>query len=102
MAKTKRSEDLMAIQETIARRIGSARELLVPNQSECARLLGVDASTLNKIEKGDRAPNVFIIIELSNILDVSTDFLLKGLVDPNSKNENATYQASQQAEFTLK
>jgi len=102
MAKIKRSEDLKAVQEIIGKRIGHMRELIVPNQSECARLLGVDASTLNKIEKGDRAPNVFIIIELSNILEVSTDFLLKGLVDLNSKNEFAAYNATSVPELTLK
>ncbi|WP_231865367.1 helix-turn-helix domain-containing protein [Gluconobacter albidus] len=61
----------------------------MPNQSECARLLGVDASTLNKIERGDRAPSVFLIAALSNRLRVSTDFLLKGVLNGRTDEELA-------------
>lgn len=78
-----------------------ARELVFPNQSECARLLGVDASTLNKIEKGDRAPSVFLIISLSNRLRVSTDFLLKGVLNGRTDEEMALRLAALHPELVL-
>lgn len=73
----------------------------MPNQSECARLLGVDASTLNKIEKGDRAPNVFLIAALSNRLRVSTDFLLKGVLNGRTDEELALRLAALHPELVL-
>lgn len=82
-------------------RISWARELVMPNQSECARLLGVDASTLNKIEKGDRAPSVFLIAALSNRLRVSTDFLLKGVLNGRTDEELALRLAALHPELVL-
>lgn len=101
MAKNKRSDSLTLIQGAIGKRIAWARELVIPNQSECARLLGVDASTLNKIERGDRAPSVFLIIALSNRLRVSTDFLLKGVLNGRTDEELALRLAALHPELVL-
>lgn len=89
MAKTKRTEAFTEMQRAVGVRIGWARELVYPNQAEFARLIGVDQSTLNKIEAGDRAPNIFIITEVSNRLRVSTDFLLKGTLVGRTDEEMA-------------
>lgn len=89
MAKTKRSEAFTDMQRAVGARIGWARELVYPNQAEFARLIGVDQSTLNKIESGDRAPNIFIVTEVSNRLRVSTDFLLKGVLVGRTDEEMA-------------
>ncbi|GBR12429.1 MULTISPECIES: helix-turn-helix domain-containing protein [Asaia] len=101
MAKHKRPDSLAIVQRAIGRRITWARELVFPNQSECARLLGVDASTLNKIEKGDRAPSVFLILSLSNRLRVSTDFLLKGVLNGRTDGEMALRLAALHPELVL-
>lgn len=101
MAKNKRPDSLAIVQRAIGTRITWARELVFPNQSECARLLGVDASTLNKIEKGDRAPSVFLIMSLSNRLRVSTDFLLKGVLNGRTDGEMALRLAALHPELVL-
>ena len=101
MAKHKRPDSLTALQRAIGTRISWARELVMPNQSECARLLGVDASTLNKIERGDRAPSVFLIAALSNRLRVSTDFLLKGVLNGRTDEELALRLAALHPELVL-
>lgn len=101
MAKHKRPDSLAAVQRAIGTRIAWARELVMPNQSECARLLGIDASTLNKIEKGDRAPSVFLIAALSNRLRVSTDFLLKGILNGRTDEELALRLAALHPELVL-
>jgi len=101
MAKHKRPDALSTLQRAIGTRIAWARELVMPNQSECARLLGVDASTLNKIEKGDRAPSVFLIAALSNRLRVSTDFLLKGVLNGRTDEELALRLAALHPELVL-
>ncbi len=101
MAKHKRPDTLAIVQRAIGKRITWARELVFPNQSECARLLGVDASTLNKIEKGDRAPSVFLILSLSNRLRVSTDFLLKGVLNGRTDEEMALRLAALHPELVL-
>lgn len=101
MAKNRRPDSLAIVQRAVGQRITWARELVFPNQSECARLLGVDASTLNKIEKGDRAPSVFLIMSLSNRLRVSTDFLLKGVLNGRTDEEMALRLAALHPELVL-
>lgn len=78
MAKVKRPETYSEIQADIGQRIKWARELVEPNRAEFARTLGVDRSTLQKIEDGSRAPSVFNILEISHILRVSPDYILTG------------------------
>lgn len=55
-----------------------ARDLVEPNRAAFARILGVDTSTLTKIEQGERAPSIFNVRDYANRLRVSTDFLLFG------------------------
>jgi DNA-binding XRE family transcriptional regulator len=49
-----------------------------PNRAAFCRDLRVDRTTLQKIEDGDRSPTVFLVVELSHRLCVSTDYILKG------------------------
>lgn len=78
LAKIKRPETYSEIQADIGLRIKWARELVEPNRAEFARTLGVDRSTLQKIEDGSRAPSVFNILEISHVLKVSPDYILTG------------------------
>jgi DNA-binding XRE family transcriptional regulator len=78
VAREKRAEAYSAMQIAIGQRIRWARELVEPNRAEFARTMGVDRTTLQKIEDGDRAPSVFAVIEISHRLRVSTDYILLG------------------------
>jgi transcriptional regulator with XRE-family HTH domain len=57
----------------------AVRKLVFPNRAELARLMSLDTSTLDKIEKGTRAPSIFNVMEFANRCRVSTDYLLRGL-----------------------
>jgi transcriptional regulator with XRE-family HTH domain len=78
MAKEKRPETYSAVQAKIGERIRWARELVEPNRAAFAREMGVDRSTLQKIEDGDRAPSIFNVLDLSHRLRVSPDYILNG------------------------
>lgn len=80
MAKTKRRESYTSMQKGIGARIGWARDLAGLNQSQLAKAMTTDPSTLNKIEQGVRPPNVFQVIELAARLRVTTDYILRGLL----------------------
>lgn len=85
MAKVKRPDAVTEIQRQVGNRIRWARELVEPNRAEFARLMGVDRSTLAKIEDGSRPPSVFNVLDISHRLRVSADYILRGSlvgVDP--------------------
>jgi transcriptional regulator with XRE-family HTH domain len=78
VAHKKRPTTYTAVQAEIGKRIKWARELVEPNRAAFARVLGVDRSTIQKIEDGDRAPSVFNIIDIAHRLRVSPDYILTG------------------------
>lgn len=83
MAREPRPLSFTAIQAEVGRRMMWARELVVPNRAEFARLCNVDNSTLTKIERGTRAPSLFVLRDYANKLRVSADFLLFGTLAGN-------------------
>lgn len=99
MAKTSRPEAYSDIQASVGERIRWVREKLIPNRSEAARVMGIDPSTLTKIEDGSRAPSIFNVIELSNRFRVSTDFLLRGLLVAKTDYELALVLAAEHPEL---
>jgi len=80
MAKNKRPAAFGDIQVEIGQRIMWARELVEPNRAEFARTLGIDRSSLCKIEDGKRAPSVFVILDLAHKLRMTTDYFLSGSI----------------------
>jgi transcriptional regulator with XRE-family HTH domain len=78
MARTPRPDAYSAVQKTIGLRIRWARELLVPNRAEFARTLGVDRTTVQKIEQGKRPPSVFNVMEFAHALRVDPNYILLG------------------------
>ena len=78
MSKTARDPALSEVQKQVGSRIRRVRELYDIAQADLAKALLMDGSTLNKIEKGSRPPNVFNVISLANRLRVSTDYILRG------------------------
>ena len=47
-------------------------------QERLAEMLGVDRLHVNRLEKGAKACSIDLLIDISQLLDVSTDYLLKG------------------------
>jgi transcriptional regulator with XRE-family HTH domain len=99
MSKTARPDAFSYVQQGVGARIRWVRELAIPNRSEAARLLGVDPSTLAKIEDGTRAPSIFNVIEIANRFRVSTDFLLRGLLVARTDEQLALHLAAQHPEL---
>jgi len=59
-----------------------ARTISGKTQHEVAVLLGILDNAYQKYEGGDREPNLLRLRQLSEILNVSTDFLLGRTDDP--------------------
>lgn len=81
MPRRARTQTSAAILEGMSERLKWVREIVEPNQSECARLMGIVASTWNKYEAGTRTPDIFVLIEFCNRFRCSLDFLYRGLLD---------------------
>ena len=60
----------------IADRIKSLREQQNKTQSELTKQLGITRSSVNAWEMGISAPSTQYVVELANIFNVSTDYLL--------------------------
>lgn len=63
-----------------ASRLKAARERLGLNQTELARLIGVEQQQINRWEAGRNVPNIETAVILARALNVTGDYLL-GLVD---------------------
>ena len=48
------------------------------SQHSLAQQLGVKRSVVSYYESGDRLPSLDVLIEMSRVFNVSTDYLLKG------------------------
>jgi transcriptional regulator with XRE-family HTH domain len=78
MARYKRPSSVTEVQREVGQRIRWARECVEPNRAAFARLMGVDRTTLQKIEDGDRPPSIFNVLEIAHRLRVTCDFILTG------------------------
>jgi len=78
MSKVKRPDAYTEVQRRVGERIQWVRELVMSNRSEAARLLGIDQSTLAKIENGDRPPSIFNVLQIANRFRVTADYILRG------------------------
>lgn len=71
---------------TIGERIRDARKTNRITQEKLAELLEVSRVTISSWENGENTPTVDNIIALSEVLRVSTDYLLKGIEVFGSKD----------------
>lgn len=78
MSRTPRPSSYSEVQRQVGQRLLWARELVEPNRAAFARSLGLDRSTVQKIEEGDRPPSIFNVLEFSHALRVTPDYLLTG------------------------
>jgi transcriptional regulator with XRE-family HTH domain len=73
------------MQTQLAARIVDLRERVNMSQSELAKRLGIDKSSMNKIEKSTRKVSSEELDKIASIFDVSTDYLL-GRSTPDRKH----------------
>ena len=71
--------------ERIGKRMRELREERKLSQSEIARLCGSNQSTIGKMERGDTAPSVSLLIWWSDYFDVSLDYLCGRCDEPQGK-----------------
>lgn len=67
---------------SINQRIIEIRQNSKMNKSEFARAIKMDNSRLGKIEKGEATPSLNEVIKISEIFNVSADYILKGTEQP--------------------
>lgn len=65
-------------------RLRAARELRELNQGELARRAGLQASAVSHFETGARKPSFDNLKKLADALNVTTDYLLGRVDDPDS------------------
>ncbi|MBA1433684.1 helix-turn-helix domain-containing protein [Bombilactobacillus bombi] len=73
---------------TIGQRIKELRQAHNLTQYELGRRLNITKSTVSMWERGDRTPDIAMIIKIANFFKVSSDYLL-GLT-PNKNPLNST------------
>lgn len=78
MSRQPRGATHRQLQAEIGQRLRWARELVEPNRSAFARQMGVDSSTVQKIEDGARPPSIFNVLDFAHALRVTPDYLLIG------------------------
>ncbi len=60
----------------IGKRIAKIRKEKGLNQAQLAKQLNVSSSTIGMYEQERRLPDIFMVVQLSKVLEVSTDYLL--------------------------
>lgn len=71
--------------KTIGIRIKERRTELQLKQNDIKNLVGISSGNLSEIENGNRTPSMITLYRLSEILDCSIDWIVKGQ-SPNSEN----------------
>lgn len=61
-----------------ADRIAKLRVAKGLSQHQLSQMLGVKRSVVSYYESGDRLPSYDVLMEMSRVFNVSTDYLLKG------------------------
>lgn len=69
--------------KSLANKIVNLREERNITQSELARRLGLDKSSMSKVESGSRKVSTDELKKISEIFEVSTDYLLGNTIDRN-------------------
>ncbi|MCC8015354.1 MAG: helix-turn-helix domain-containing protein [Eubacterium sp.] len=82
---------------TFSERLKIARETSGFTGAYIANKMGITPTTYTRYEKGERQPNVEGIKQLSDILNISADFLL----NTNAYNKNAVLNESEKKLLTL-
>jgi transcriptional regulator with XRE-family HTH domain len=70
------------------KRLQSARKALGITQEELAERLHVDRNHITRMERGIRVCSIDLLVEISVALEVSTDYLLSGVI-PNTTTKQS-------------
>ena len=68
----------MMDKSAFADRIAKLRVAKGLSQHQLSQILGVKRSVVSYYESGDRLPSYDVLMEMSRVFNVSTDYLLKG------------------------
>lgn len=68
----------MMDKSAFADRIAKLRVAKGLSQHQLSQMLGVKRSVVSYYESGDRLPSYDVLMEMSKVFNVSTDYLLKG------------------------
>lgn len=68
-------------------------------QDEMARLLKTNTSTMSRIENGKKQPDPEMIIMMAELFNVSTDYLLGLVEDPQSTHDEYLKESLKKYEF---
>lgn len=82
----------------IGKRIAKRRKQLDLTQEKLAEKMNVSVQMISNLERGNKAIKIENLVNLSEILGVSTDYILKG----NAKNNNAENIAEEIADLSEK
>ena len=77
----------------LGKQIRKQRQAMGWTQERLAEAIGVSTSFVGHIERGTRKASIDTLVELANVMKVSTDFLLTGNLDstkPGEPNERLT------------
>lgn len=78
----------------IGKRIQSRRKQLMFTQEQLAEMMNVSIQMVSNLERGNKAIRIDNLINLSQILDVSTDYILTGKTTADD-NETLTSRIAQ-------
>jgi transcriptional regulator with XRE-family HTH domain len=78
--------------KTLGERLRKAREEKRLSQLEAAKKLGVSNGTLSGYERNYRDPDTKTLKQISELYEVSLDWLLTGEVSMGSKGENVFFK----------
>ncbi len=87
--------------EKIGKFIKKLRKAKGLTQQQLGDLVGVGGKSVSKWERGINMPDVSIINEVSNVLDITSDELLKGEFDKNSTNREYIEKKKQKKSLIL-
>jgi transcriptional regulator with XRE-family HTH domain len=76
MARQAKPEPQRQMLLNVGKRMAMVREIREPNRAAFAERIGVDTSTLTKVETGDRYPTLTLVRDYALRLNVPVDFLL--------------------------
>ena len=74
----RKGQDMYFNQVEFGQRMQEARKLAGMTQEELADVLGIDKNHVSRLERGAKACSIDILVEISEALRVSTDYLLTG------------------------
>ena len=89
----------MKVVEDIGTRIRYQLDLIDKTQKELAKEVGVTEVSLSRYIAGEREPKGKVLLSLAKALGTTTDYLLRGEIDPSSFEE--TYRLVARGTVTM-